>query len=134
MNIKGRDIAIFVLVVVGVLFVGLIILSLLSLAGGLGGWMMVSPHMMGPRELGPGITGTRAVGWAAFLWPLFICLVPLGLIFLLVVGAIWLASSRSRRPRQPTDAQQCPNCGREVQPDWATCPYCSAPLKEKEPT
>jgi hypothetical protein len=23
----------------------------------------------------------------------------------------------------------CPNCGREVQEDWVSCPYCGAPLK-----
>ena len=86
--------------------------------GGYGG-MMGGPGMMG------GYNTMHPFGWGGMLlgW-----LIPVGVIGLLIVGAVALVNSlnRSRNPTQPPAAlsQTCPNCGKPAQADWKTCPYC----------
>jgi mono/diheme cytochrome c family protein len=79
MNVTGREIVVFGLVVLAVLLGGLLLLSLFWGLGGMGFGMM-RPGMMGPGMMG---------GFGIF-WGLLACLMPLGLIALLVLGAIWL--------------------------------------------
>jgi hypothetical protein len=80
-------------------------------------------------------------------------LICLGILLLLVLGIVALVRSVSRphhvetssvpapAPAQATTetpvqseavqaaTHNCPNCGRESQEDWVSCPYCGAPLK-----
>lgn len=120
MNITGREILVFALVVLAVLVGGLLLLGLFWGLGGMG------LGMMGPM-MGAGMMG----GFGIFWW-LLACLIPLGLIALLVGGIIWLlvSASGAQRTGQPPE-QRCPNCGQPIQPDWQACPYCGTPLREE---
>jgi hypothetical protein len=90
--------------------------------GGYGG-MMGGPGMMG------GYGYMHPFGWDGMLlgW-----LIPVGVIVLLVVGAVALVNSlnRSRNPTQPlaVPLRTCSNCGKPAQADWNTCPYCGQKL------
>lgn len=123
MNLTTREALVFGLVVVIVLFGGLLLFGLYgSLQGiGLGG--------MGPGMMGPGMMG----GFNLFGW-LLPCLIPVGLLALLVVGLAWLlAALRDSGQRSgPSPEVRCPNCNRSVQNDWQVCPYCGAPLGEEQ--
>ncbi|MFH2104177.1 MAG: zinc ribbon domain-containing protein [Chloroflexota bacterium] len=55
---------------------------------------------------------------------LLIWIIPLGLLFLVVYGAIRLANPT----RPPAVVQTCANCGKAAQSDWKTCPYCGKAL------
>ena len=55
---------------------------------------------------------------------LLVWAIPLGLLFLVIFGAVRLAT----RSGKPDMTQSCGNCGKAVQPDWNTCPYCSTTL------
>lgn len=50
--------------------------------------------------------------------------IPLGLLFLVIYGAVKLAN----KPNVPVASQACSNCGKAVQTDWNTCPYCGTAL------
>lgn len=119
MNLTNREILVFGLVVLIVLFGGLFLVVWYgSLQGiGFGG-------------MGPGMMG----GFNMFGW-LLPCLIPLGLLVLLVGGLVWLLVSVSR-PQQSTSSitdANCPNCNRTIQTDWQVCPHCGTPL-QKEPS
>jgi hypothetical protein len=115
MNITGREIAVFGLVVLAVLFGGLLLLAVFWGFGGMGFGMM-----------GPGMMG----GFGAFWW-LLACLFPLGLIALLILGAVWLlGTARGTSGPYATSEDTCPSCGRPVQSDWQVCPHCGTPLQE----
>ncbi|MCG2826486.1 MAG: zinc-ribbon domain-containing protein [Thermoplasmatales archaeon] len=91
--------------------------------------------------------------WYAVLpLPVFILFLPLlvfgvefalimGMILYTLVGIGWLALRR-KHPLLKTQAAQppahavstataniCPNCGKQIQPDWRKCPYCNTVLK-----
>lgn len=73
---------------------------------------------------------------AFFPWsPIFGGLIWLGVLVLVVMGALALARAIGR-PDQPASAAvqaaSCPNCGRPVQADWRLCPYCGQTLIEKQ--
>jgi hypothetical protein len=93
-----------------------------SWAGGYGG-MMGGPGMMG------GFGYMHPFGWSGMLlgW-----LIPVGVIVLLVIGAVALVNNlnRSRNPTQPqvVPLRTCSNCGKPAQADWNTCPYCGQKL------
>ncbi len=90
--------------------------------GGYGG-MMGGPGMMG------GYGYMHPFGWGGMLlgW-----LIPVGVIVLLVVGAVALVNSlnKSVNPTQPpaVPLRTCSNCGKPAQADWNTCPYCGQKL------
>lgn len=76
---------------------------------------------------------------AFFPWgPIFGGVIWLGLLVLIVLGALALVCGLSR-PTQAagtktvmtTPSPACPNCGRPVQVDWRLCPYCGQVLTEK---
>ena len=122
MKLTNREILVFGLVVVVVLFGGLMLFGLYgSLQGiGLGG---LGPGMMGPRMMG----GFNTFGW------LLPCLIPFGLLVLLVGGLAWLLAAMRTAPQDggATATVNCPNCHRPVQIDWQVCPYCAASLREE---
>jgi hypothetical protein len=78
--------------------------------------MMGGPGMMG------GYGYMHPFGWGGMLlgW-----LIPVGVIVLLVVGAVALVNSlnRSMNPTQPlaVPLRTCSNCGKPAQADWNTC-------------
>jgi hypothetical protein len=51
-------------------------------------------------------------------------IIPLGILFLVIYGAVRLAN----RPDTPLPSHPCANCGKGVQADWKNCPYCGAAL------
>ena len=105
---------------------GLVILFLLpSLlmgrfwTGGYGG--MMGPGMMS----GFGFMNPFGFFGMALMW-----LIPIGILVLLVIGAVYLVNSltRSGNVAPPASDRKCANCGKAAQPDWATCPYCGNAL------
>lgn len=63
------------------------------------------------------------------LMMLSVFLLPLAVIGLIVYGVVALL----HRPNQVVPPHQelrkaCPNCGKSVQADWKTCPYCGQTL------
>ena len=55
---------------------------------------------------------------------LLVWLFPLGLLFLIIYGAVRLAN----KPNTPAPLHTCPNCGQSTQNDWKNCPYCGKEL------
>ncbi len=51
--------------------------------------------------------------------------IPLGLLFVVIYGAIRLANNAGNTP---IAAQTCSNCGKAAQADWKNCPYCGEGL------
>jgi hypothetical protein len=109
--------AVIVLSVVGLLVL-LVGASLLS-GWGSGGWGRMGPGMMGWWGMGP-------FGWFGMI---FIWLIPVGLLVLLALGIAWLVRAVVNPGGSAAPARACPNCGRNVQPDWHTCPYCGQALE-----
>lgn len=125
-RINWTQVAVFAVVVVVVLAVGMVVLG--SLWGGYG---MMGPGMMGDyRGYDPGGMmrdyGGSLFGW---LFPLLMCLFPLGFLALLAVGIVWLVRTASApRPATPV-GKVCPECHAAVQPEWKACPHCGATLE-----
>jgi hypothetical protein len=125
---NSREVVVLGAVVLIVLMGGFLFVTLAWGVGGMGFGMM-GPNMMGPRTTG-------SIG----VLELLICLVPVGLIALLVLGAgvVWLIRQNdsgstqawSSLPAQDTGVDTCPSCGRSVESDWQVCPYCGTPLQE----
>lgn len=124
MNITGRELFVFVLVVLVVLLSGLLFLGFFGSFGGMLGYGVMGPGMMGPGRLG----SFGGLGWLGS------CLVPLGLLALVIGGYVWLvtAISKTQRGSRPPHPVLCPTCNRPVQADWQVCPYCSTPLRKEE--
>jgi hypothetical protein len=74
---------------------------------------------------GYGGYGMMHLGFFSPFGMFFAWLVPLGLLFLLVYGIVWLVNRRST-PAAPT--RTCANCGKPAQADWKNCPYCGSTL------
>jgi hypothetical protein len=54
---------------------------------------------------------------------------PLGVLFLLVLGAVALVNGITRQAMLPAAPERkCANCGKPAQADWTTCPYCGKSL------
>lgn len=119
MNITGRELFVFVLVVLVVLLSGLLFLGFGGSFGGRLGY-----GMMGPGRLG----SFGGLGWLGS------CLVLLGLLALVIGGYVWLVTtiSKTQRGSRPPHPVPCPTCNRPVQADWQVCPYCSTPLRKEE--
>lgn len=120
MRVTPGEVLVFILVVLGVLLIGSLFLMFFWGMGSMG-WGMMGPGMMGP---GFGGMGT----W----WWLMGCLIPLGLVLLIVLGVAGLLGVTQRTPAaSPTLQQTCPSCGQNVQDDWQVCPYCGTSLEEQ---
>lgn len=115
---------------VWILVITLGLLALLVLPGlfmmgrfGLGGYSgMMGPGMMG----GFGYMNPLGFIGMALMW-----FVPIGLLVLLVVGAVALVNglTKNSSPTSPVTTRTCSNCGKPAQSDWTICPYCGKPLQ-----
>ncbi len=109
--------------ILAILF-GLLLLILLPSV-----WMFGRSWMGGYGGMMGGFYPMHSFGWGGMFlgW-----LIPVGVIVLLVIGAITLINNlnRSGHITQPPAAQSriCTNCGRPAQADWSTCPYCGQQL------
>lgn len=135
-RVSWAQIAVFAGIVVLIFFCGLVLLPLFL---GVGGWWM-GPGMMGGQRQGVwppfgGGTGTYpgwglggVVGWFLMLGMMF---VPLAVLALLILGAVWLVRATSGPPRH-TDSSTplCPHCGKAVEVDWRACPFCKEDLQQ----
>jgi len=79
--------------------------------------------------MGPGMMG----GWGfmtpfGFLGPVLMWLLPVGVLALLVYGAVSLFNGLNRPGNGPYAERNCANCGKVAQTDWTTCPYCGKAL------
>lgn len=61
---------------------------------------------------------------------LFALLIPISFIGLIVLGVIFLVKTitPSGNKSSETQAFQCRNCGKRVEPDWSVCPHCGDTL------
>ena len=77
--------------------------------------------------MGGGYGGMHTFGWGMMVlgW-----LIPAGILVLLVVGGVALFNSlhRSGNTTPTVVERKCVNCGKPVQTDWTTCPYCGKSL------
>ena len=87
--------------------------------GGYGG--MMGPGMMG----GFGYWNPFGFFGMALMW-----LIPIGVLVLLVLGAVALVNTLTRPGNSalPIADRTCSNCGKPAQSGWTTCPYCGKPL------
>jgi len=134
-KVNWAQVAVFGIVALLVLLIGL---SLLPLVGG-GGWgsgMMGGwGGMMGPGMMGSW-GGSLGGGWGALGWlfSLIGLVIPVGFLALLVLGGVWLfrqaggSQGLSSGPGQAAPGETCPSCSRAVQSDWQLCPYCGQGL------
>lgn len=86
--------------------------------------------MMGGHG-GPGMMNWTysPFGWFGMgLGMIFMWLIPIGILALLVFGAVSLVRN-TRNPPQATSLTPCTNCGKGKQADWQNCPYCGTALK-----
>lgn len=110
--IVGVAVALFVLLALPILFRSY---GYNGMMGGYGGWR--HPMMGG---YGLPFVGSLWMGFGM----LFIWAIPLGLLFLVIYGAVRMAN----KPNLPATAQKCPNCGQAVQAGWKNCPHCGTGL------
>jgi hypothetical protein len=113
-KVNWTAVVIFSVVVLVVFMVGVSLLG----GWGYGGWSMMGPGMMGGWGFGP-------FGWLGMISML---LIPVGLLVLIVLGAVWLIRAIGGGTSRASEMRSCPNCGRGVQPDWRNCPYCGKSL------
>jgi hypothetical protein len=90
---------------------------------------------MGGYAMGPGMMG--GFGLLGWMFPLLGMLIPLALLALLVIGAVWavqaltcrLAFAAGTPPSAGAGGPRCPHCERPVQADWKVCPHCGTSLE-----
>jgi hypothetical protein len=51
-------------------------------------------------------------------------LFPLGFLFLMILGIIWLIKAIRKPETAPVAMHACKNCGNQVQDNWKNCPHC----------
>ncbi len=121
MRVTPGEVLVFILVVLGVLLIGSLFLMFFWGMGSMG-WGMMGPGMMGPGTIG---------GMGTWWW-LMSCLIPIGLVLLIVLGVAGLLGLTQRAPESSSAKQTCPNCGQDVQAGWQLCPYCGTALQERD--
>jgi hypothetical protein len=90
---------------------------------------------MGGYAMGPGMMG--GFGLLGWTFPLLGMLIPLALLALLVIGAVWgvqalicrPAFAAGTLPSAGSGGPRCPHCEQPVQADWEVCPYCGTSLE-----
>jgi hypothetical protein len=110
-----------------------IVILLLSFGGGMmssGGWGYRGGGMMGGYGGMMGGWGYSPLGWFGMgLGMLFMWIVPIGVLALIVFGAVSLTRNNGNSTPSSSSQPPCPNCTKGVQPDWSNCPYCGTALK-----
>ncbi len=102
--------------------------ALFFFGGGMmmGGWGGRGYGMMGYGMMGN--WGYSPMNWFGMgLGMLFMWIVPVGVIALIVYGAV--AFMRNAGNSAPSALVSCPHCGKGAQADWKNCPYCGTALK-----
>lgn len=133
-RINWTSVLVFGGVVLLVLLIGLSLLPMLfsgygwmglrttGHGGMMGGWC---PWCGGPGRVGGGgLLG----GLFGLIFMLPAMLIPLGLLGLLILGAVWLVRNIGGTNVPPTPGRKCPACERPVEPYWQHCPYCGEEL------
>jgi hypothetical protein len=116
------------------LAIGVIVFLVLFCINNFGG-AGYRPYMHFERGVSPMMGGRGMVGFMPFMGLRMIGgLIPLLLLGLLVYGAYRLGrrghmfpSHQHPFPPPPPPAapgKSCPNCGKPLQDDWVSCPYC----------
>ena len=74
---------------------------------------------------GYGNFGMMGGGWAPFGW-----LIPIFLLIFVIAAGVLLGNTLSNRNAQgnSNSTGACPNCSKQVNADWVTCPHCSTSL------
>jgi membrane protein implicated in regulation of membrane protease activity len=108
--------------------------------------VIVSSTFLIPDGAVPATLSVDALVGAAGAIPTEVSLLILTLSFVSVLDAYWLARRINERARPTVDeqgnleAEDCPNCGKELDTDIEFCPWCSERLvatddaDEEEPT
>ncbi len=99
--------------------IALLVIQVIARVSGV--WRYGGLGMMGPGMMGG--WGFSPFGWIGMI---FMWLIPVGLAVLAVFSVVWLVRNVGGGTNSPAHA--CPSCGRDVQTDWRTCPYCSTSL------
>ena len=97
------------------------------------------PSLMMGRFWGNGYGGMMGgyggmmSGWGfmnpfGFLGMALMWLLPLGVLLLLVYGAVALFNGLNKPGNAPHAERNCANCGKATHADWTTCPYCGKSL------
>jgi hypothetical protein len=102
-----------------------VLATLFLFGGGMmmgGGWGYRGYGMMGNWGYSP-------FGWFGMgLGMLFMWLIPIGIVALIVYGVVALVRNTGNTAPS-TPFAPCPNCGKDTQADWKSCPYCGTTLK-----
>jgi len=105
------------------LIVIILILGTNTLSFGRRTWMQSGYGMMGPGMMGPGMMGPGMMGVGL--------IIPIIIIIFVIATGVWLGNFLSSRGQHYHSAKEnsCPNCSKQIESDWKTCPYCSEKLK-----
>ena len=102
-----------------VVIVGMLAVLAVMFGGGL-----LFTHGYSSWGYGPwGMMGPWMMGGMFFMW-----LIPVGLVLLTVLGVSWVVRPGGGAVNPGTANHTCPSCGRGVQADWKSCPYCGTGL------
>jgi membrane protein implicated in regulation of membrane protease activity len=102
--------------------------------------VVVSSTFLIPDGAVPSSLSMGALVDAAEAIPVEVSLLILTLSFVSVLDAYWLANRVNERARPTVDeqgqvrAEDCPNCGKELDEDIEFCPWCSERLVGPEET
>lgn len=105
----------FGLIAVFLILIGAVFLAFVSW-GGFMSYGMMSGTMPSSMQ---SMMGGGSFGYGWFL-PLGVVLLILLMLFLIML-AYFLGRGGNRHQHT------CPNCGRNIEPDWRICPYCGHP-------
>jgi uncharacterized membrane protein len=87
-------------------------------------WQNGYRGMMGPGMMGGfGYFNPLVFFGMALMW-----LILVGVLVLLVIGAVWLFNTLNRSRNAPRIERKCSNCSKAADTDWTTCPYCGNTL------
>ena len=103
----------------------IVVLAALFLFGGgmmYGGWGNRGYGMMGNWGFSP------FGGFGMGIGMLLVWLLPICVLALIVYGVTSLIQNNGTF-MSTTSQASCPHCGKGIQKDWQTCPYCSASLE-----
>ncbi len=110
--------------IIGIVVGLLVLFALPSVFRSFGGFGMMGGYGSGFRHSMMGGFNFMHFGGAMGSGMLLAWIIPLGLLFGVVYGAVRLATKANGNIPSPT----CSECGQEVQADWKNCPYCGTGL------